>query len=116
MTIQEIKTQTNCVKFAIEDVKSSKLIKQKMYDQQGKEIGEKETPMDEVFKKVVIFLDDQNKQVGYCLLNEVRANALREDPSCLSNAQFDIVMNEWGDSKAPLFKVIGKLYSNVFAI
>lgn len=116
MTLQEIKMQTGCVKFAIEDVKSSKLIKQNIYDDNNNVVGVKETPMNEVFQKVIIFLNSENKQVGSCLLNEVRANALKADPSSLGNATFAIAINEWGENKTPLFKIVGKLYSNVFAI
>ena len=116
MTIQEIKSQTGCVKFALEDVKSSKLIKQNVYDDNNVVIGIKETPMNEVFPKIIIFLNDQNKQVGSCLLNETRSEVIKQDPSCLANAEFTIAISEWGEDKTPLFKVVGKLYSNVFAI
>ena len=116
MTLNEVKQQTGCCKFAIEDVRSSKLIKQNIYDDNNIVVGIKETPMNEVFKKIVVFLNNKNEQVGSCLLNEVRANVLKEDPTALGNATFEVAVSEWGEEKIPLFKIVGKLYSNVFAI
>ena len=116
MTLKEIKQQICCTKFAVEDITSTKMIRQNVFDEHNNIVGVKETPMNEVFKKIVIFLNDENKQVGSCLLNQIRADALKQDPSCLANAEFAIAMNEWGEDKTPLFKIVGKLYSNVFAI
>lgn len=116
MTLTEIKQQVNCCKFALDDLTTSKTIKQNIYDENNNVIGEKEVPMTDVFKKVVTFLNADNKPVGYCLLNETRTEVLKKDPSALQNATFGIVVSEWGEDRVPLFKIIGKLYSNVFAI